>query len=132
MLFMLPSRVKSSTSSSASDLALFPALHFACNASRPENTTQLSEDARYNTIVYEFRHSYLVKPFDHQEQVLASQAEVLYDAHDGKSAFVYRNCNLGSMFSLQRKVMHDPIRAAAGWFTGLPSSDPVYNISWRV
>jgi len=129
ILFMLPSRV--SSSSSASDLALFPALHFACNASGPENATQLSEDARYDTIVYEFRHSYLVKPFDHQERVLASQAKVLYEAHDGKSAFVYRNHNLGSMFALQRNVMHDPTRAADGWFTGLPSRDPAYNISWR-
>ena len=108
-------------------LSPFPALHFACNASGNENATQLKQDARYNTVIFEFRHSWKVQPYDHEEDVLAKQAGALYSAHQ-KSAFVYRNHDLGSMFAHQRDVLRN---ADPSWFTGPPSHDPHYNISWR-
>lgn len=107
----------------------FPAMHFGCNTSGPENTTQLQLLSRYAMPIIEFRQSCCgVDSWDDEEAVLEAQATALRK-QTGARAFVYRNVNAGSMFKLQRAVMEDPAKAYL--FLNKASVDPKYNISWR-
>ena len=107
----------------------FPALHFACNTTGPENTTQLRQLARYDTVIFEFRQQCCGgDPWTHAEAIMETQAKAL--AKDtGKRAWVYRNINAGSVFALQRSFMFDPKNDAL--FIGPAGVDPHYNLSWR-
>ena len=107
-------------------------MHFACNASGPENATQVQADLRYSTLILEFRHEMNVGSWDHEESVLHDQAMAIVAAAKENNApdiFVYRNTNAGSMFALQKDVMFDSRNDAL--FLGPPNTDPTINISWR-
>ena len=111
-----------------------PAMHFGCNASGPENATQLAALLNYETVVFEFRHQMDVKPWNREESVLEEQAVALKRFAEQQrrpipQIFVYWNVNAGSMFALQRQIMFDP--AYDHFFLSSPSVDPTLNISWR-
>jgi hypothetical protein len=114
----------------------FPALHFGCNTTGPENATQLRELRRYAMPILEFRQGCCGgQPWTNAERNMELQAEALAAvaapaAVGGKgtaAAWVYRNANAGSVFAQQRDFM----RGHDSYFTGPPSVDPKYNISWR-
>jgi hypothetical protein len=109
-------------------------MHFACNASGPENAMQLQADLLYSSVIFEFRHEMLVKPWTHAELVLERQADSLaklaaVQHRPVPDIFVYRNTNAGSMFANQARVMFDP--AFNDLFLRPATVDPTLNISWR-
>jgi hypothetical protein len=114
--------------------AAFPAMHFGCNASGPESLAQIAKDVKYSTIVIEFRHEMLVKPWNHEEEVLRDQAVEIdrFAASKGlqtPTIYVYRNAHAGSMFETQASAIFDPQYSIL--FSGPPRTDPTLNISWR-
>eukprot|EP01084_Bolivina_argentea_P255084 428959_1 len=93
----------------------FPSLHFACNTSGPENTTQLQQDALYQMVIYEFRHERDDGTWTNEESVLQQQCSALKHLSPETPCLVYRSgCWAGSMFKLGQEAIN--IGTGNNWF----------------